>query len=700
MKYQNYAAQASDNSDSLIYISDTDTYELHYLNASTRKSFGFDKEEDWKGKMCYAVLQGKTEPCEFCTNHLLNDKSFYTWEFYNPVIDMHFSLKDKLIDVDGKKLRMEIATDITDLKQKINYEKALNACVETLHTADNPHESIDKLLEILATYYQASRGYIFSIKNDGITMANTHEWCKKGIEPQIDNLQSIPVDYAADWFEGFNTSGEFIIRSLEDDVEKGSHQYNTLAEQGITSLVTVPLRNKDGSFSGFIGLDDFKQIKLSTELLKSVTKFVEIFFDKTELINQLNMLSYRDALTNIPNRHSYNRALDHYDKNPPKTLGVMYININGLKHINESKGYKYGDSLIITLGNILTSLFGDNVFRIDGDEFIVLQANITKDQFDNLEQELRIDTTRKEDLTVSIGSLWNEEAKNIAEQIGQADSLMALEKSQYSGKYVNQHYQSLLTKNILKEIEMGLFQVYLQPQINLKTMKIASAEALARKFDENGKMQFPDTFIPFYEKENIIHYMDQYIFSEVCKLITKWDKDTKAIKIKIAVNLSRLTLQQAGIVKFFKQICKEHSINPNRIIIEITESIQLIDKEQLAAITSEFLAAGFELSLDDFGAGYSNLTLLVDTKFDEIKIDKGLVDSILDNERTQRMIKYSRDICTALDVTVSVAEGIETNEQCEIIKKMGFDKGQGYLFDRPLPVEAFEKKYMQEDSPN
>ncbi len=695
MDYKKYAVQAADDSDSIIYISDMETYELKYLNKAARKAFQCPNNTDWQDKMCYALLQGKTKPCEFCTNHCIKEDSFHIWEIHNKVLNSYYSLKDTVIDVEGKKFRMEIATDITDLKLKINYEKSLNACVEILHTADSPNESINKLLEILATYYQAERGYIFSIKEDEETMANTHEWCKEEIEPQIDNLQSIPVEYAANWFESFDKSGEFIIRSLEKEVEKDTNQYNTLAEQGITSLVTVPLRNKDGSFSGFLGLDNFNQTELSTELLKSVAKFVEVFFDKTQLMEQLSKLSYRDSLTGIPNRHSYNRALEHYEKNPPKTLGVMYININGLKHINESKGYKYGDSLIITLGNILTSLFGDHVFKIDGDEFIVLQANITKEQFDNLEQELRIDTARKEDLVVSIGSLWNDEAKNIAEQIGQADSLMALEKSQYSGKYVNLHYQSLLTKNIIKEIDQGLFQVYLQPQIDLKTMKIASAEALARKFDENGKMQFPDTFIPFYEKENIIHYMDQHIFSEVCKLLNKWDKEKKEAKIKIAVNLSRLTLQQTGIVNLFTKTCQEHAVNPNRIIIEITESIQLIDKEQLSSITSEFITAGFELSLDDFGAGYSNLTLLVDTKFDEIKIDKGLVDSILDNERTQRMIQYSKDICVALDVSVSVAEGIETNEQCEIIKKMGFDKGQGYLFDRPLPVDTFEKKYIK-----
>ncbi len=695
MDYKKYAVQAADDSDSIIYISDMETYELKYLNKVARLAFNCPNNEDWQNKMCYTLLQGKTEPCEFCTNHCIKEDTFHRWEIHNKVLNSYYSLKDIVIDVEGKKFRMEIATDITELKLKIKHEEALNACVETLHTDDSPSESINKLLEILANYYQAERAYIFSINNDAETMDNTHEWCNENIDPQIENLKNIPISYGATWFEGFDKHGEFSIHSLEDDVDKDSDLYKTLEPQGITSLVTIPLRHKDTSFLGFIGLDNYTQTKLGTELLKSISKFIEDFFDKNRLIEQLNKLSYRDSLTSIPNRHSYNRALDYYEKNPPKTLGVMYININGLKHINESKGYKYGDNLIITLASILTSLFGDHVFKIDGDEFIVLQANITKEHFDNLEQELRIDTAGKEDLAVSIGSLWNDEAKNIAEQIGQADSLMSLEKSQYSGKFVNLHYQSLLTKNILKEIEQGLFQVYLQPQIDLKTMKIASAEALARKFDENGKMQFPDTFIPFYEKENIIHYMDQYIFSEVCKLIASWDKDKKATNIKIAVNLSRLTLQQPGIVKFFTKTCQEQGVSPSRIIVEITESIQLIDKEYLSAITNEFIAAGFELSLDDFGAGYSNLTLLVDTKFDEIKIDKGLVDSILDNERTQRMIKYSKDICTALDVSVSVAEGIETKEQCEIITKMGFDKGQGYLFDRPIPLDTFEEKYIK-----
>ncbi len=694
MDYKKYAVQAADDLNSIIYISDMETYEIKYLNKAARIAFNCPKTEDWQNKMCYALLQGKTKPCDFCTNHCIQENTFHTWEIHNPILNSYYSLKDIVIDVEGKKFRMEIATDITELKLKINHEKALNACIETLHTNDSPHESIGKLLEILATHYGAERGYVFTINDDNITMSNTHEWCQQGVTPQNENLENVPVEHAADWFDAFDKFGEFSIADIEKDIDKNSEQYKTLKPQGITSLVVIPLRHKNGSFMGFLGLDNSARKEISTELIKSVAKFVEDFFDKTKLIEQLNNLSYIDTLTGIANRHSYNKRLEYYELTPPNTLGVIYININGLKHINESKGYKHGDYLIVTLANILTKLFGENVFKIDGDEFIVLQEDFSQEQFDIAVQELRDKASGIEDLVVSIGSLWNGKVLSVKDQVGQADGLMYIEKQHYMSNKINQNYRALLVTNIINEIEKGMFQVYLQPQIDLQTMKIASAEALVRKTNENGKVESPFFFIPFYEKENIIQYLDKHVFSEVCKLLSSWKKTELYKTFTIAVNLSRITLQQENIVADFVQICQQNGITTDKIVIEITESIQLLDIKFLTNITKEFSDAGFILSLDDFGSGYSNLSLFIDTEFDEVKIDKSLIDSITTSERTMALVGYSIDVCNSLHVKTSVAEGIETQEQCDLLREMNFGKGQGYLFDKPLPIEDFAKKYL------
>ncbi len=694
MDYQKYAAKAADDLNSIIYISDMETYEIKYLNKAARNAFNCPNDNQWQNKKCYELLQGKTSPCEFCTNHIINENDFYTWEIHNEILNNYYSLKDIIIDVEGKKLRMEIATDITELRLKINHEKALNACIETLHTDDSPHDSIGKLLKILATHYGAERGYVFTINSDKSTMSNTHEWCKEGIEPQIHNLKNVPLEHASDWFEAFDKVGEFSIADLEKDVDKNSEQYKTLEPQGITSLVVIPLRHKNNSFMGFIGLDNSARKEISTELIKTVAKFVEDFFDKTQLIEQLNNLSYIDSLTGIANRHSYNKKLEHYEVFPPKTLGVIYVNINGLKHVNESKGYKYGDNLIITLANILTTLFGENVFKIDGDEFIVLQEDFTQALFDTAVQELRNKASGVEDLIVSIGSLWNGKVLSVAEQVEQADGLMYMEKQYYTSNKINQNYRTLLVTNIISEIEKGMFQVYLQPQLDLKTMQIASAEALVRKTNESGKIESPFFFIPFYEKENIIQYLDKHVFSQVCILLSSWKETPFYKNFTIAVNLSRITLQQENIVSDFLNICHESGITPDKIVIEITESIQLLDINFLTTITTEFSKAGFVLSLDDFGSGYSNLSLFIDTEFDEVKIDKSLIDSITTSERTRALVSYSIDVCNSLHVKTSVAEGIETQEQCDLLKKMNFGKGQGYLFDKPLPISDFEQKYI------
>lgn len=425
----------------IVYVADIATYDLYYLNGSAVRSLGFQSESEWKGKKCYRILQGLDAPCSFCTNkHLTNDQ-FYNWEYYNPLLNSYFYIQDKLVQMNGKAARLEIAKNITEVKtlereigQKYEQQKVLNQCVGTLHSMNTPDQSINELLKIIATYYGAERGYIFALTEDGKYVNNTYEWCLEGIEPQIENLQQVDAELVAHWFEKYETIGEFYINSIDEEIPLDSEEYEILNAQGITALVTAPLRKKDGKAEGFIGVDNpTKNIK-ETSVIRAVTAFISDFFDKNELIEKLNKLSYYDSLTGLKNRHSYSLALQALKTSEKTTLGIGYVDINGLKYINDKLGHQIGDRCIITVAHKVKAMFTGETYRIGGDEFVVLCKGINETSFLAKIAELKEQLTIEGELSASIGYVWQENSRDVIGQIERADASMYNAKQKYYGE--------------------------------------------------------------------------------------------------------------------------------------------------------------------------------------------------------------------------------------------------------------------------
>ncbi len=696
MNYNDFSAFVTNIVNDVVYISDIETYELYYLNKAGLNLIGNPQEEVWKNKKCFKILQGLDKPCSFCTNHLLKEGEFYVWEYYNPVFDNYFSLRDTLIDLDGVKARLEVATNVTqkallekDIKEKLEQEQVLNYAIETLHSNVPPDESIHKLLQIVATYHHAERGYIFSYDKEKSIIINTHEWCEVGIVPQIENLQAIDAANVATWFNKFEESGEFFIDSVTEELDPASEEYKVLNDQGISSLITAPLRDFDGNLTGFIGVDNPKKHIKKSSLIKAVTTFIADFFDKSDLIKKLHNLSYIDMLTGLKNRNSYRLLLEKLEKKLPDNFGIAYIDLMGLRTINDTKGHKFGDVLVLELSKFLVEIFEDNIYRIGGNEFIAFCENIEEDKFNNSISLLRKKVADNELLNLSIGYSWSKISdKHIVDKKKSSNVLSSDEVSSFT-------FRKILANNLESEIKQGRYTVYLQPQIDLQTKTISGAEALVRKFDQSGNLQFPDMFIPFYEKEDIISLIDFFVFEKVNQLISNWQKQGYNDKIKFSVNFSRLSLSKIGLEKDLAQICRQYEVDPSRIIIEITETMNSISDELLTTIIQNFTNEGFSVSLDDFGSGYSNLSIIVSADFSEIKLDKSLIDKLGKNEKSQIITQMAIDICNSLNHLESVAEGIETKEQCELLTQMKCQKGQGYYFDRPMKISDFENKYIK-----
>lgn len=703
MEHDQIAALVTNLIDEVVYISDIETHELIFLNDAALKLLGNPPESKWKGQKYYQLLQGLDAPSAIWTKQVLNKETFCVWEDYNDLFYRHYKVQGKLVTYQGRDVRFEMLTDNTEQKrleesllQRLQDEQILYNCIATLHSTASPDDSINKLLELVTMYHDGDRAYIFTISEDKAFINNTYEHCALKAVSQIKELQNLDIHILDRWFNKYKTIGEFFIDSISK-LDHNSEEYLILHENEIDSLVTAPLRDRSGEFIGFIGVDNPKKHAHQTDVLKSVSDFVSEFFEKNQLLNRLHALSYVDSLTGLKNRHSFNETLQRYETTPPTTLGVAYIDIDGLKAINDIFGHKHGDEYICAFSDILKDVFRDFVYRIGGDEFVVLMENITEANF-----EFKIGTLRNKMLQetphkASVGFTWNHGCDDVAQEIEKADNLMYLEKQNSNFKYKNRKYTLMLQQSLKDEIESGRFVVYLQPQMDLTTSRITSAEALVRKFDSVGNIVPPMDFIPFYEREGIISKIDFFVFEKVCEYLALWKESGHDKEIQISVNFSRVTFSESNIVPKLLEICKQYNVSPNHIIIEVTETIHGIGEELLASIMDTFIEAGFLISLDDFGSGHSNLAIVNTSTFNEIKLDKSLVDNLSLAKKSQIVVESTLTMCNSLEHIISIAEGIETKEQLQILRELNCTKAQGYYIDRPLTYDTFTKKYVEAD---
>lgn len=244
----------------IFYISDVDTYELYYLNPAGQRLFGI---HHYQGRKCYKALQGLDAPCSFCTNHKLNQESFYTWDLENEYCGRHFLLKDKILHYKGKRLRLEVALDITKrevvsqgTQEQLDFAKKIVGYTNTLTNYPNYREAVDHVLAAVGEFYQADRAYLFEpVPGKKDHWCNTFEWCADQVSPQRENLQEVPPEATARWITLFDQDQSVIIYNLEALRETSPVEWQVLQAQDIQRLIAVPIRDGHTTI-GFIGVDN------------------------------------------------------------------------------------------------------------------------------------------------------------------------------------------------------------------------------------------------------------------------------------------------------------------------------------------------------------------------------------------------------------------------------------------------------------
>ena len=674
----------------LVYVSDPETYELLFVNQTGCQTLHL---ENYKHKKCYEILQGKTSPCEFCTNDRLCDDNFYTWEFTNPSIGRHFLLKDKIIQWRGKTARMEIAFDITErelqkqeLKNMLDVQTLITNCVRMLYAVDDLDQTINAVLTQIGEFLVSDRAYVFEIKDE--LMNNTHEWTAPGISPQLEKLQQLDLSLISDWLPFFEKNDCIIIDDVEQLQKTNPAAYATLHAQEITSLIAAPIF-LDNKLAGYIGIDNYdsEKIKNSSYLLLSMSIFLSYAIRHRNHVDMLHRLSYHDLLTNALNRNAFMDVLSQFRPGQYASAGIIYIDINGMKEINDFYGHHQGDKILITTVAKVFNLFKpDELFRIGGDEFVIITYDLTETDFYEKFNLLRNIFCEKTNLPFSIatGSCWVKSPSDLNSLLQQADSAMYTDKK----KFYLANYSTLQ-----EALTAGQFCIYFQPKISLDTEEFIGSEALIRYINQAGEIIAPNNFIPILEEARLIKMLDLYVFEEVCKQINIWKERKMRVK-PVSINLSRSTLSYHFLADQLLALITKHNIDISLLELEVTETAEVDNQLVFSQALEKLKEYGFSISIDDFGVRNASLSLFTTINFDILKLDRSLVKTLAQNQKARILIRSLAVICSDLGIKL-IAEGVETLEQLDILKELRCNEVQGYLFSKPLPLNDFENKYLQ-----
>lgn len=423
----------------LIYVSDVENYDLLFVNETGKREFHLD---DIDGVKCYKAIQGMDGPCSYCPNSKLKPGENYTWEITNPLTNRHYVLKDRLIEWDGRKARMEIAFDMTEkenekmkLKHMLDTETMVMECIRILYQGHNYDKDIQKVLGQVGIFLQAERTYIFRLRDN--EFSNDYEWCAEGVESQKDILQGIPISIFKRWLSVFEKQECLVMQDVEAYRESDPEEYELLSIQGIHSLVVSPME-KDGVLVGFLGVDNPPADKIwnVSSLLQTLCYFILLAFRRAENEKKLSHLSFHDTLTSFYNRNRFMRDMESL-ANQTIPIGIVYLDVNGLKEANDQYGHECGDKLLIAAADKMKDVFRQaDCYRIGGDEFVVFCLNISEEKFEEKVTALKeaFDFENDRQCNAAIGAQWTESCKNIKQIVAEADAKMYEDKKEYYKK--------------------------------------------------------------------------------------------------------------------------------------------------------------------------------------------------------------------------------------------------------------------------
>jgi len=413
-----------------------------------------------------------------------------------------------------------------------------------------------------------------------------------------------------------------------------------------------------------------------------------------------------DSLTGLPNREMALEQLGLWLKENQKqpqvetVIAVLFIDLDRFKNVNDAYGHVAGDQFLITVARILQQLVGpqDILARLAGDEFIVICRHDLAYQALKLAEKIISEIS----IPINLGGRLLSHSASIglayANPRDTADSLLEnADLAMYEAKQKGRHcvinfdhgmresaqQRTSMESELRRALANGELECYFQPIMELWTNRISGFEALVRWIHPQQGLLNPADFIPIAEETGLIVDLDAQILEQACKKITEWNLVTPEKLLTLSVNISARSLLDLALSDRVASAIKTHQVQASNLYLEITETALIDDIELATTCINKLESLGVRMAIDDFGTGYSSLRYLKNLQVGVLKIDRSFTDGLSVDHGDGVIVKAVIDMASALNMAV-VAEGIETQHQLDVLKGLGCEYGQGYLFGRPL----------------
>lgn len=429
--------------------------------------------------------------------------------------------------------------------------------------------------------------------------------------------------------------------------------------------------------------------------------------ESLEVANRrLRRLTFRDALTGLPNRLQFEERLDNLLQQvgrSPSGMAVLFIDIDGFKAVNESFGHAAGDEVLQEVGRRLAGLARpqDTAARIGGDEFLLLvaaphspaaAAAVAQSALHCLAAPFRLSGGSEVHLSCSIGIAMFPDHGPTNRLIANADAAMFAVKRTGGATYaffeprmeIDVGDQLAMQSDLRQAIERGELSLSYQPKVDARTREFTGVEALVRWQHPTRGAVGPTELIAVAERFGLIGAIGQWVFNEACRQIRAWED--AGLRIRVAVNLSAHQLRQDDLVQRIRGTLAQHGIDASLLTFEITETVAMEDTQATLSAFSQLARAGASLAIDDFGTGHSSLAYLRMLPARQLKIDRSFIADLGISGDAMAVVDAVIRLAHALDLRV-VAEGVETERQRDILQSLGCDEFQGFLFARPMDAE-------------
>ncbi|BAH05777.1 EAL domain-containing protein [Clostridium kluyveri] len=462
-------------------------------------------------------------------------------------------------------------------------------------------------------------------------------------------------------------------------------------------------------------LDKNEMLNQSYRKLSNVYKRLSIA--QNELRSQyyeIEKIAYYDQLTGLPNWNFFGIEVENRIKeNPDEGFSIFQIDLDNFKNVNDIFGYEYGDKLLREIGNTLNSLHMGMVSRSSGNEFLIL-----KDKCESVES---LNNTAQYILN-TISGLWNLDGNEILISVSIGITVypkhgdkfttlirntdIALNKTKLLGKNSYKLFEKSMYDEILKKAEMekelrravqnNELILYYQPQVDLKTRKAVSFEALIRWKNPKLGWVMPLDFISLAEETGLIVPIGEWVLKTACMQNKVWKNKGYPYDF-ISINVSPIQLKDKNFLSIVKKILKETQLESQHLEIEITESVMMESLEGNLKVINELKGMGIRVALDDFGSGYSSLNYLKSIPINTLKIDKTFIDGICKDSYKDIITEEIIKLAHRMELEV-VAEGVEGEEQIQSLRGKNCNKIQGYYFGKPMPSEHIETLFKKQSA--